>query len=167
MMTLTFGQTEKPADFEKFETITYPTFFFGFIIRNQYDQKRLQIKDEFSPKYIFHKYGTKQEEMLFLYGITSPVEQDILPNIYPIRHNPNLNREQYEAVLNPMEVECSENYLFLSRNLYPINTFYAHRFFKSKPFKNLVSYSDMLIRDSELPLHHTISSFQLFLLTNY
>lgn len=167
MMTLTFNETEKPADFEKFLTVTYPTFFFGFSIKNQYDQKRLKIKDEFQPKYVFHKYGTKMEEMLFLYGLTAPVTPDLLPYFYPLRENPSMNREQYEAVLNPLDVDCNNCYLFLSKNLYPLNTFYAHRFFTKKPFKDIVTYSEILERDPELPLHHTISSFHLFLLTNY
>jgi hypothetical protein len=167
MMTLTFNQTEKPADFEKFLTVTYPTFFFGFSIKNQYDQRRLKIKDEFQPKYVFHKYGTKMEEMLFLYGLTTPVTPDLLPCFYPLWENPNMNREQYEAVLNPLEVDCNNCYLFLSKNLYPIETFYAHRFFTKNPFKDMQTYSQMLERDPELPLHHTISSFHLFLLTNY
>lgn len=167
MMTLTFDQTEKPADFEKFLTVTYPTFFFGFNIKNQYDQKRLKIKKEFNPQYVFHKYGNRPEEMLFLYGLTAPVSPDLMPNFYPIRANPCMNREQYEAVLNPLDVECNRCYLFLSKNLYPIDTFYAERFFKNQMFKNLGTYSEILDRDPELPLHHTISSFHLFLLTNY
>ena len=167
MMTLTFNQTEKPADFEKFQTITYPTIFFGFNIRNQYDQRRLKIKEQYNPQYIFHKYGNKMEDMMFLYGVTEKVPAEMIPNIYPLRENPNLNREQYEAVLNPLDLECNDCFLFLNKNLYPINTFYMHRFFKTDLYKNMVSYSEMLDRDPELPLHHTISSFHLFLLTNY
>jgi len=167
MMTLTFNLTEKPADFEKFQTITYPTIFFGFSIRNQYDQRRLKIKDQYNPQYIFHKYGNKQEDMLFLYGVTAKFPKKDLPCLYPIRENPNLNREQYEAVLNPLDLECNDCYLFLNKNLYPISTFYMHRFFNIEPFKSMNSYSEMLERDKDLPLHHTISAFYLFLLTNY
>ena len=167
MITLTFNDTERPAHLEKFEKITYPTFFFGFIIRNLYDQKRLKIKQEFSPKYLVHKYGSKKDEILFLYGLTSKVPSDLVSNIYPLQNNPNVNHEQYEAILNRMDVECSDCYLFLNKNLYPINTFYAHRFFTKQNFKNLSTYADILDRDPELPLHHTIASFQLFLLTNY
>lgn len=166
-MTLTFNDTEIPADLEKFQTITYPTFFFGFIIRNKYDQKRLSIKPEFNPKYISHKYGNHPDEMLFLYGITSKVQPEMLPQIYPIQNNPNMNHEQYEAVMNCLDVKCNDCYLFLNRNLYPFNAFYAHLFFRTEPFKSVVSYSEMLQRDPELPLHHTIASYHLFLLTNY
>lgn len=166
-MTLTFNDTEKSADLEKFEKITYPTFFFGFNIRNLYDQKRLKIKDEFNPKYIVHKYGSRLEDMLFLYGITSPVSNEVMPYVLPLQANPNVNQEQYEAVLAPMEVECSDCYLFLSKNVYPINTFYSHLFFKNKSFKDLTSYNQMLERDSQLPMHHTIAPFHMFLLTDY
>lgn len=167
MTTLTFNDTEKPADLEKFQTITYPTFFFGFAIRSLYDQKRLKIKNEFNPQYIVHKYGTKPEEIMFLYGITEPVSNDVLPYIYPLKNNPQMNHEQYEAVLRPLDVECNDCYLFLGKNLYPVNSFYAHRFFTKSNFKNISNYSEILERDVELPLHHTIAPFHLFLLTNY
>lgn len=166
-MTLTFNDTERPAHLEKFEKVTYPTFFFGFMIRNLYDQKRLKIKEQFNPKYLVHKYGTKQDEIMFLYGLTSKVPNDILPDIYPLQNNPNVNHEQYEAILNRMDLECSDCYLFLNKNLYPVNTFYAHRFFTKQNFKNLSTYADILDRNPELPLHHTIAAFQLFLLTDY
>jgi len=167
MTTLTFNDTERPAHLEKFQKIVYPTFFFGFIIRNLYDQKRLNIKKEFNPKYLVHKYGTKKEEIMFLYGLTEKVPANMLPEIYPLQNNPNMNHEQYEAMLNRMDLECSNCYLFLNKNLYPINTFYAHRFFTKPEFKNLPTYGEILERDPSLPLHHTIASFQLFLLTNY
>ncbi len=167
MMTLTFNDIEKPADLEKFQKITYPTFFFGFAIRNLYDQKRLKIKKEFNPHYIVHKYGTKPEEIMFLYGLTSPVFNDVMPYVFPLSNNPGMNHEQYEAVLRPLDVECSDCYLFLSKNLYPINSFYAHRFFTKKNFKDISTYSEILERDPELPLHHTLAPFHLFLLTNY
>lgn len=166
-MILNFSQTEKPAEFEKFKEIDYPSFFFGFIVRNEYDQKRLKINDSFSPKYIFHRYGKNMNEMMFLYGLTAKVNDEILPCIYPLRENPNLNKEQYEACLNQLDVECNDCYLFLSKNLYPINSFYAHRFFNSKEFKHLNNFSEMLERDPNLAPYHTISSFHLFLLTNY
>ena len=167
MMTLTFNDVEKPADLEKFQKIIYPTFFFGFAIRSLYDQKRLKIKKEFQPKYIIHKYGTKPEEIMFLYGLTESVSNNVMPYIFPLRENPSMNHEQYEAVLKPLDVECNNCYLFLSKNLYPINSFYAHRFFTKNNFKNISTYSEILDRDPELPLHHTIAPFHLFLLTNY
>jgi hypothetical protein len=167
MMILTFNDTETPANLEKFEKIKYPTFFFGFIIRNKYDEKRLKIKKEFHPKYIVHKYGNYPDEMLFLYGLTTLVKKEMMPQIYPIMNNPDMNREQYEAVLNPIEVECNNCYLFLNKNLYPIDSFYTHRFFTKNNFKNISTYSEILDRNPELPLHHTIASFQLFLLTAY
>jgi len=167
MMNLTFSDIEKPADLEKFQKITYPTFFFGFAIRTMYDQKRLKIKKEYNPNYIVHKYGNKADEMIFLYGMLAPVSNDVMPYILPLRANPNVNHEQYEAVIRPLEVECSDCYLFLAKNLYPINSFYAHRFFTKSNFKNINNYSELFDRDPELPLHHTISPFYLFLLTNY
>lgn len=167
MMILNFNQTEKPAEFEKFKEINYPTFFFGFIIRNEYDQKRLKIKEEYNPKYIFHRYGKNNNEMMFLYGLTENVSQETMPSIYPLRENSSLNKEQYEAVLNQLDVECNDCYLFLNKNLYPINCFYAHRFFNTKQFRDLRSFSDMLERNPDLAPYHSISSFHLFLLTNY
>ena len=166
-MILNFNQTEKPAEFEKFQQINYPTFFFGFIIRNEYDQKRLKIKDEFNPKYIFHRHGKNNNEMMFLYGLTENVCSEIIPYTYPLKENSNLNKEQYEAVLNQLDVQCTDCYLFLSKNLYPINSFFAHRFFNTKKFRDLRYFSDMLNRDPSLASYHTISSFHLFLLTNY
>ena len=99
--------------------------------------------------------------------MTEPVDSDILPEVYPIMNNPGMNMEQYEAVLNKLDVECRQNYLFLSKNLYPVDAFYAHRFFTKRNFRDLSSYGDILDRDPELPLHHTIAAFHLFLLTNY
>jgi hypothetical protein len=163
MMNLTFSDTEKPADLEKFQKITYPTFFFGFAIRTMYDQKRLKIKKEYNPNYIVHKYGNKADEIMFLYGMIAPVSNDVMPYILPLRANPNVNHEQYEAVLRPLEVECSDCYLFLAKNLYPINSFYTHRFFTKSNFKNKPCPKYIVTVYYQLDIHRIYYTLNIFL----
>ena len=63
---------ESPVDGEAFsyKTPLEPSIFLGFIIKNQYDNKRLDINEEYSPKKFFRVYKTNNKSnMLPLYGI--------------------------------------------------------------------------------------------------
>ena len=91
MMTLTFGQTEKPADFEKFETITYPTFFFGFIIRNEYDQKKIANKTGIFTKIYFSQIWNQAGRNAFSIWNHQPSREG-----YPAKHLSNSTQSKFE-----------------------------------------------------------------------
>ena len=118
---------DAPVEGEEFsyKTPLEPSIFLGFIIKNEYDNKRLEINEKYNPKKFFRLYKAKgKSSMLPLYGIClkpNDLGDNIIKIIGDQEKSYDINLVVYQNLLSEFELTCNDCYAYFKSGIYPID----------------------------------------------
>jgi hypothetical protein len=118
---------EAPVSVDDFsyETPLRPSIFLGFIIKNEYDNKRLKINDKYNPKKFMRIYKQSGEpKMLPLYGIClelNDLGKNIVNLITQQEKSYDINLVVYQNLLSEFNLSCNDCYAYFKSGIYPID----------------------------------------------
>lgn len=118
---------EEPVNGKSFQIVDVdkPCLFLGHIVKNEYDNRRFSLNEEYNPK----KFYTSYQEwgkwgMLPLYGIVMQLNEtgNKLANIIKEQEaRQNINLIIYENILNQFDITCDNCYAYFKNKIYPID----------------------------------------------
>jgi len=113
---------EKEFTFLPYEK--YPVLFLGFIIQNEYDNKRITLNPKFNPVKFFHlqKYGPTLQ-ILPMNGIFLKPNDNVKKfiNALKVQEKTNMNLVIYENLIFQYNLSCRDTYGLFQRGVYPID----------------------------------------------
>lgn len=122
MIDITLAQ--QPVDLDGFETTNNikPCLFLGFVIKNEYDNRRFKIHSKYKPRKFLHIIN--EQDFIPLYGIIL-TPSCIIKKILDIMINQeklyNISLPVYENVLSQFSLTCVDCYSYFTTHLYPVN----------------------------------------------
>lgn len=111
--------TEEPVDVSNYTTLLkeqYPALFFGTIIKNEYDNKRVNFNKKYSPIQIIHKKKTFKGVVL----TANPKVKELFKVLKSQEKN-KLDLKTYENLLSQYNFSCKDTYALFEKNIYPID----------------------------------------------
>ena len=145
----------------------YPKLFLGFLIKNQYDNERLDLNPKYNPIKICH-IDHKNQCMVGLFGIFLKPNKNVskvIDTILSQEKTDNINLLVYNNILNQHNLSCKETYGYFKHGIYPID------------FENLKNVCDESFNSDKKIFQHLLSldekvfdfqkfaSLKLFILT--
>jgi len=111
--------TVKPVEIDDYKALDrncFPILFLGFIIKNEYDNKRIILNKTFNPVKILHKQKAFK-------GIILTANSNVASLINTIRKQEKIHitLPLYENILTQYGFTCRETYGSFSENIYPID----------------------------------------------
>lgn len=160
-------QDPNPDNFSLIELSNYPVLFLGFNIKNEYDNRRIQLNKEFKPVNIVHPLGANKDQGVYLKGLILKPNNTIkqLFSSIATQEKLTINVVIYENLLNQYNLACKETYSYFAKGLYPVD------------FNNLKSiceddfntdkkiFQHLLNLDEKIFDFQKFSSLKLFMLT--
>jgi hypothetical protein len=115
----------KPANSETFNFLDpkdYPFLFLGFIIKNEYDNRRIKISDTYTPVNFYHPSKDRQA-LTLLKGIKLIPNSNVIGLIKSITNQEKvgINLTTYQNLLNQYGFACKETYSLFDKGFYPID----------------------------------------------
>lgn len=126
--------------------------FIGCCIKSEYDENRIKIKENHNPKRVFH-CGKNFYGVLF-----EPNKAHLFLLKYLINYK-SFDLYSFSKVLKENNLSCEENYAYLEKNLYPVDTKHIYAYIPD--FKYESFFDDNL----EIPMYQRIKSINMFFLT--
>lgn len=123
---------EKPVNGQDFDLLfeyDKPCLFIGHILKNEYDNRRLELNSDYNPVKFFTTYLESGEwKLLPLYGILRDLNSEgkqLAKLINEQESRASMNVIIYENLINQFNVTCNDCYGYYRNNVYPIdfNTF--------------------------------------------
>lgn len=125
MIDVSLIEASVSMDGFSYETPLRPSIFLGFIIKNEYDNKRLKINDEYNPKKFVRIYKQNGEsKMLPLYGIClelNDLGKNIANLITEQEKSYDTNLVVYQNLLCEFNLSCNDCYGYFKSGIYPID----------------------------------------------
>ncbi len=118
---------EAPVSIEEYtnETPLQPSLFLGFIIRNEYDNKRLEINEKYKPSRFIRMYKHKGKiKVLPLYGICLKLNdfgESIANSIKLQEESYDINLVVYQNLLSEFNLTCNDCYGHFESGVYPVD----------------------------------------------
>jgi hypothetical protein len=154
------------SNFDIIVTNQYPILFLGFMIKNEYDNKRIQLNEKYSPINLLH-ISKDKKTVVAMKGVKLTPNQNIKNILNAIKKQESLlmNLITYENLLNQYNLFCKETYSYFSPGMYPVD------------FENLKSVCDDSFNQDKKIFQHLLgleekvfdfqkfSSLKLFILT--
>lgn len=150
--------TNKQADITNYGVLPntmYPLLFLGFIIKNEYDNKRIQLNESFNPVQLLHipngKQNMDKDGKSFLgyalKGIILKPNENTTHLMHSVLKQEKIaiNLVTYENLLNQYGFCCKETYNLFSKNFYPID------------FENLKSVCSNDFKDDKKIFQHLLN----------
>jgi len=160
----------KPIDYSAYNFVSslkeYPILFLGFVIKNQYDNLRVNIEENYKPINLLH-FSKDRQSVTALKGIKLIPNNNVkkLYNAIKVQEQLAMNLVIYENLLNQYGFACKETYGLFAPGMYPID------------FTNLKSICDNDFNGDKKIFQHLLgldekvfdfqkfSSLKLFILT--
>jgi hypothetical protein len=160
----------KPIDYEQYNFVSsvkeYPILFLGFVIKNQYDNLRVNLQEKYDPINLLH-FSKDKQSVTALKGIKLVPNASVkkLYNAIKMQEQLVMNLMVYENLLNQYGFACKETYGLYAPGMYPID------------FNNLKSICDNDFNSDKKIFQHLLgldektfdfqkfSSLKLFILT--
>ena len=160
----------KPIDYEQYNFVSnikeYPILFLGFVIKNQYDNLRVNLQESYNPINLLH-FSKDKQSVTALKGIKLIPNSNVkkLYNAIKMQEQLVMNLIVYENLLNQYGFACKETYGLYAPGMYPID------------FNNLKSICDNDFNNDKKIFQHLLglddkifdfqkfSSLKLFILT--
>jgi hypothetical protein len=117
---------ETSVNLDDFETFNQdrPCLFLGFAIKNEYDNQRLEINDDYNPlKQLFAFEKNGEFKVLPLYGLFVELNDVAkkLANTLLEQEKQEMNINIYSDILDQYNISCRDSYSYLNKNIYPID----------------------------------------------
>jgi len=160
----------KPIDYEQYNFVSsikeYPILFLGFVIKNQYDNLRVNIQEKYQPINLLH-FSKDKQSITALKGIKLTPNSMVkkLYNAIKIQEQLVMNVVMYGNLLNQYGFTCKDTYGLYAPGMYPID------------FNNLKSICDNNFNEDKKIFQHLLgldekvfdfqkfSSLKLFILS--
>lgn len=126
--------TDQPVNTDRFNAYDQklPTLFLGFAIKNEYDNQRLEISEEYNPKRVLFVFENKDEvskidnefSVLPLYGLFIDLNQQgekLAKTLLSTDLTDKLDINQYEKILSEFNFSCNDSYSYFNKRIYPID----------------------------------------------
>jgi len=116
----------KPIDYTTFDFVgsvkEYPILFLGFVIKNQYDNLRVNIDSKYNPVNLLH-FSKDRKTVTAFKGVKLTPNSNVkkLFNAIKIQENLSMNLGTYENLLNQYGFACKETYGYFTPGTYPID----------------------------------------------
>lgn len=135
---------------EKYIKINESKIFIGCIIKSEYDEKRIKIKEEFNPSRVSY-------ENKCFYGCLFTPSGCFLKTIENIQKLNSLDLISYSKTLKDNNLSCDENFAYFSEKLYPVDSSHICNYMKD--FNYNMFFEDI----PEIPMHQRIKSVNIFI----
>jgi len=160
----------KPIDYYTYDFAgsvkEYPILFLGFVIRNQYDNLRVNIESKYKPINLLH-FSKDRQTVTALKGIKLIPNTNVkkLYSAIKLQEEVQMNLTIYGNLLNQYNFSCKDTYGLYAPGMYPID------------FNNLKSICDNDFNEDKKIFQHLLgidekvfdfqkfSSLKLFILT--
>jgi hypothetical protein len=145
---------DTPVNVEEFKILTPAetkyALFLGFIIRNEYDNKRLKIAENFKPVKFLHvkRKDNQITECIPLYGVLLTPNSAIVNLMKTVRSQEKVKEMPlitYRNILSQYNFSCDNTYSLYSDMIYPID------------FTNLKSVCDDTFNEDKKVFQHLLS----------
>ena len=116
----------KPIDYSAYNFVSslkeYPILFLGFVIKNQYDNLRVNIEENYKPINLLH-FSKDRQSVTALKGIKLIPNNNVkkLYNAIKVQEQLAMNLVIYENLLNQYGFACKETYGLFAPGMYPID----------------------------------------------
>lgn len=123
---INFNLADNPVNCDKFdvELPLRPSLFLGFILKNEYDNQRLEINEKYKPrKFLRICEENKKLDVVPLYGLCLELNEEgkKITKILTRQEKINMNLVIYENILSQFNLTCDDCYGYFRKGLYPID----------------------------------------------
>ena len=113
------------SEYTEFKT-KLPTLFFGFVIKNEYDNRRFNISEKFNPSRQVFLFERPDEtvSLLPLYGTyfkLNSIGRKLASVLLEQDLNRDMDLKSYQNILFEYNVTCNDYYSYLNKRIYPID----------------------------------------------
>jgi hypothetical protein len=145
---------ETPVNIDDYKILNQPessyVLFLGFIIRNEYDNKRLKLSDNFNTFKFLHvkKENNQIVSCIPLYGLLLTPNDDIKNLIKTLKTQEKVNELSlitYKNIISQYNFSCDNTYSLFSDTVFPID------------FHNLKSVCTDTFKDDKKIFQHLLS----------
>tara|TARA_R110002020_G_scaffold332155_4_gene547540 strand:+ start:977 stop:1531 length:555 start_codon:yes stop_codon:yes gene_type:complete len=145
-------------------------------VKNQYDERRLAIKNLYSPKYILHfQAGDRELIPLYYYGFEIRLEAryaDMLKiinstNFFGKDQNHSQSLKEYKNLLREFDLTCNTCYGYFADGVCPIDLFHLQKI-TSKDFSSVINsgLNSLLNKQTTRePIYKRVPNFNISILT--
>lgn len=159
---------DQPVDlkrYKRFQSIEFPKIILGFVIRNKYDEQRLQIKPIMQPKRIAHDFGDHDHLSTMTFHA---VELQGTPQVNHLceaihRASP-ITMDSYRNILQYNRLSCDACSQMLRDGVYPIDIKCLPLLSKNRYKTDYVWLRTLLETNDDLPWFSSWSNFNIFML---
>lgn len=162
------GEPVNTDSFQFLHENDYPTVMIGFIIKNKYDQERLQIKKIYNPVNYIHFLTAKNIQPMFLRGLKITAKSKYIPLINQLEQlnltlPAEINLKFYNNLLSEYNLTCDDCFSFLQKGIYPIDGKYI-----SDIAKETYNLEDLYANsfDDICPSFQRLGYYTIFVLSN-
>tara|TARA_R110001583_G_scaffold12055_4_gene53719 strand:+ start:3845 stop:4357 length:513 start_codon:yes stop_codon:yes gene_type:complete len=163
---------ETPVNMDDYNPLDnkFPVLFLGFIIKNEYDNQRLQLNKKMEVEKKVHVWYNKKEELkcLPLYGLFLKLNENgnkIANSLKQQRKSGNMNLIVYENILEQYEFTCNDCYGYFDGNVYPVDFKYFDKLTDDKISKDKKILQHLLELDENKFDFQKFGSFITLILT--
>lgn len=146
-----FGYLDEPPILE-YKGIHKDYVFVGCMIKSLYDEGRIEIKNNLNPKRIYHCDRN-------LYGILLEPDKKDQTFLNYLKHFKTIDLYSYNKILNEYSMTCDENFGYLEKGLYPIDSKHIEKYIPN--FK----YDYLFDDNTEIPNYQRIKSVNMLFLS--
>ena len=108
-----FTSYEKAPTFS-YEKVENPVVFIGTLIKSQYDEHRISIKDSSNAKRISHCNR-------FFYGATFELMREHRLMVKKLKNVQHIDLYTYNKIILENGLSCNDNFIYLEDGLYPLD----------------------------------------------
>lgn len=135
---------------QKYEEIKNNKVFIGCLIKTEYDEKRINIKNNLNPSRIRCKDKN-------LYGCLFDPNDKFKKTFEDIKKYESLDLYVYNKILKENKFSCEENFAYFKDGLYPIDTSHISEYIDN------FNYEMFFEENDEIPMYQRIKSVNVFL----
>jgi len=149
-----------------------PKLFFGFRIKDKFDEARLKIKTKYCPKYLVHFRYTTQLEPIFLYGIDikpKPQYSSLLKTLCQgdmVIDSKTFGElySNYKHKLSEYDLTCDECYRYTYDGIYPIDSKHLPVISQKDYTQEAANGFTNMVNRSNVPWYLSLANFNLYIL---
>lgn len=149
MLSYTLADYKPELKYEPYKVKENTTnIFIGSVIKNLYDEKRISIKSEHSPKRFLYANGDK---LMHLYGVfLEPEEMEYRAAKTLSNIKEDLNTFNYSSYTSKMGIQTDQSYLYYTPGFYPLNFTYISKYMDNYSVEKFYKYDKKIPKFQQL-----------------
>jgi hypothetical protein len=122
--------------------------FFGFKIKNLYDEKRININSTYDPTY----YKLTDRENDYYYGICLKPKLEYSFLLENLKDRKEVDLISYCNFLEKLKLNCEESFFYFNPPVYPLDTENIKKYIPDFKYNNFISFKE------EIPMFQQFSA---------